>query len=244
MANSIIPSSSPLIRKIESNFDLSLEERQAIESLPVHVRPMKPGSTIVREGDRPSQCCVILAGLACRARVLNNGSRQILSFHLPGDIADLQSWHMDLMDHDLVMLRAGRVAFIPHAAISAVMERHPRVAIALWRDALIDAAITREWLVGVGRKSSYVRVAHLLCELIARARGVDPTAQAIDHLPTQQEFGDATGLSIVHINRTMRKLRTDRLITTAGRRLNVLDWDGLKQAGQFNQTYLRLEVQV
>jgi CRP-like cAMP-binding protein len=167
-----------------------------------------------------------------------------MSFHLPGDIPDLQSWHMDLMDHDLVMLRAGKVAFIPHNAISSVMERHPRVAVALWRDALIDAAITREWLVCVGRRSSYSRLAHLLCELIARAQAVGLAERAIDYLPTQQELGDATGLSVVHVNRTMRQLRTDGLIATAGKRLNVLNWEGLKRGGQFDQTYLRLEVQV
>lgn len=231
----------PLICKIESHFDLSSQERKTLENLPVHIRVIAAHEPIVREDDRPSQCCIILAGLACRARILDNGARQILSFHLPGDVPDLQSWHMDRMDHDLVMLQAGRVGFVPHTAISHLMERHPRIAIALWRETLIDAAVAREWLVGIGRKSAYARLAHLFCELVARSQAIEQEVPTLEFYPRQNELADAIGISLVHINRTMRELRADGLISVNGRRLTILDWDGLKKAGQFDATYLRLE---
>jgi hypothetical protein len=156
------------------------------------------------------------------------------------DIPDLHSVHIDVMDHDVAMLQPGKVALVPHAALLALMERHPRIAAALWRCTLIDAAIFRQWMVGMGRKSAYARVAHLLCELVVLARAVDLGAGGIDHLPTQEELGDALGLSVVHVNRTMRTLREDKLIETRGKRLTILDWSGLSQAAGFSPSYLHL----
>ena len=234
-------SSNALIRKLQAVFSLTCEERQALESLPVHVREARSGETLVREGDRPSQCCLVLAGLACRQKIVGDGRRQIMSFHINGDMPDLQSLHIEVMDHDLAMLQTGKVAFIPHAAIRALTERYPRIAAALWRSTLIDAAIFREWMVSIGRKSSYARVCHLFCELVVLARSVGLAEYAIEHRPTQEELGDALGLSVVHVNRTFKALREDGLIAQEGRRLVVLDWKGLQLAGEFDPGYLHLK---
>jgi CRP-like cAMP-binding protein len=120
-------------------------------------------------------------------------------------------------------------------------ERHPRIASALWRNTLIDAAIFRQWMVGIGRKTAYGRIAHLICELLVLARSVGLAEYMIERTPTQEEFGDALGLSLVHVNRTMRALRDDGLIATEGRRLTVLDWEGLRSAGDFDPAYLHLK---
>jgi CRP-like cAMP-binding protein len=229
-----------LIRKIATAMDLTGDELQAISRLPAQLRETRAGEALVREGDRPSQCCILLAGLACRQKFVSDGRRQIMSFHINGDIPDLHSLHIDVMDHDVAMLQPGKVAFVPHAALLALMERHPRIAAAFWRCSLIDAAIFRQWMVGMGRKSAYARVAHLLCELVVLARAVGLGAGGIDHMPTQEELGDALGLSVVHVNRTMRTLREDRLIETRGKRLNVIDWSGLCQAAGFSASYLHL----
>jgi len=240
MNSTFFSSSNALIRKLQSVFPLTIEERQTLDSLPVHLREAKAGDTLVHEGDRPTQCCLVLAGLACRQKIVGDGRRQIMSFHINGDMPDLQSLHLDVMDHDLCMLQAGKVAFIPHTAIRAMNERHPRLAAALWRATLIDAAIFRQWMVDMGRKSSYGRLAHLICELIVLAQSVGLEEYVIEHLPTQEEFGDALGLSVVHVNRTMMALRRDGLVATQGRRLTVIDWEGLKLAGDFDPEYLHL----
>jgi CRP-like cAMP-binding protein len=240
-------SSSPytaLLRKIESHIALTTDERQAIQNLPVHVRAAKAGETLLREGDRPSQCCLVLSGLVCRQKIVGEGRRQIMSFDINGDVTDLQSLHLDVMDHDVAMLQDGKVGFLPHAALRAMNERHPRIAAALWRATLIDAAIFRQWMVNVGRKSAYSRVAHLLCELVALARSVGLNEYVIEHRPTQEELGNALGLSIVHVNRTMRALREAGLVATEGRRLVVLDWEVLQSAGEFDPAYLHLKTAV
>jgi len=237
-----MPAARALIRKLESTFDLTAEERRTIEDLPVRIRDVKAGESLVREGDRPTHCCMIIAGMACRSKLADEeGGRQIMSFHVSGDIPDLQSLHLDVMDHDLGMIQVGKVAFIAHDDVKAMNERHSRIASALWRNTLIDAAIFRQWMVGIGRKSAYGRVAHLICELLMLARGVGLAEYTIERTPTQEELGDALGLSVVHMNRTLRALRENGLIALQGRRMNVLDWEGLQSAGKFDPAYLHLK---
>src|SRR5215217_3683608 len=119
---------------------------------------------------------------------------------------------------------------------------NPRIAKALWRETLIDAAIFREWTVNVGRREAYSRIAHILCELTVRLQAVGLTQDHTCKIPiTQSEFADATGLSNVHVNRVLQELRADGLILLKGDTLQVLDWDQLKQAGDFDATYLHLQ---
>src|SRR5215212_4642501 len=145
-----------LTRKFGTTIGLSDQEREAVEQLPAHSRHVKVGETLLYERDRSQHCMVVLSGLACRFKMVGpEGHRQIMSFHIHGDIPDLQSLHLGVMDHDVGMLQAGKVSFIPHTAIRAMNERHPRIAAALWRDTLVDAAIFRAWMIGIGRKSAY-----------------------------------------------------------------------------------------
>jgi CRP-like cAMP-binding protein len=111
----------------------------------------------------------------------------------------------------------------------------------LWRDTLVDSAIFREWVVNVGRRTAYERIAHLLCELMTRLRAMDLAQGDTCELPvTQAELADATGLSAVHTNRTLQELRAEGLIRLEGRVLTALDWEGLKGAGGFDPAYLHL----
>ena len=145
--------SNMLVRKLESIARISDEERHAIQSLPARTRSLQPGQDIVRDGDSPSQCCLVLEGWIARYRVLSEGRRQILSFHVPGDIPDLQSLHLAVMDHSLATMTQATVAFIPHEAMHDLTARFPGIAAVLWRDTLVDAAIFREWLISMGRRN-------------------------------------------------------------------------------------------
>jgi CRP-like cAMP-binding protein len=235
------PSAHPLIRKLESIFALTDEERAAIERLPLTFRDVPAGEAIVSDGDKPTHCCLVLAGLVCRCKTVGNGHRQIFMFHIRGDIPDLQSLHIEVMDHEAVALQPSKVAFIPHQDLRTLTRAYPRIADALWRDTLIDAAVFRAWLVNVGARSAYNRIAHLLCELMVRAQAVGlADGNVLEHLPTQEEIGQALGLSHVHVNRTLRDFRVNGLVTTQRRRLTVLSWEGLQQAAEFDPTYLHL----
>ena len=234
--------SHPVVRRLESITTLSDEERAAVRALPMMVRHLKADQDIVREGDRPSQCCAILDGFVCRYKIVGDGKRQIMAFYIAGDIPDLQSLHIDVMDHSLGTLAASKVGFIQHEHLREMIRRHPRLGDAFWRDTLIDAAVFREWMVGMGRRDAYARIAHLLCELVVKYRAVGLSQDhAIDLPLTQTEIGDALGVSTVHANRVIQELRANGLLTWVKRRLEVEDWEGLKVAGDFDPTYLHIQ---
>jgi CRP-like cAMP-binding protein len=231
-----------LIRKLESIFDLSEDERQSLENLPMRVTAIKADQDIVREGDRSSRCGLLLSGFACTYKVTAQGKRQIVSFNIPGDISDLQSLHLKVLDSSISTMSPCRVGFITHEALRDICIRHPRIAAALWRGTLIDAAVFREWVVNVGRREGTSRVAHVLCELLVRLRAVGLVEDHACDLPiTQTELADAVGFTTVHVNRILQQLRNDGLIELKGERLFVPDWEKLKQAGEFDPAYLHLE---
>jgi CRP-like cAMP-binding protein len=242
MRASTHPDYNPLIRKLDSIFTLSDDERQALLTLPMQVMVIKDGQDIVREGDRPTRSCLILSGFACAYKITGGGKRQIVSFTIAGDIPDLQSLHLKTLDTSVATISTCRVGFIPHEALWALCQAHPRIAAAFWRETLVDASIFREWVTNVGRREGYQRIAHVLCELLTRLRAVGLAEDHTFDLPiTQAEFADAAGLTTVHVNRMMQQLRADGLIVTQGTRLTVPDWEKLKEAGEFDPAYLHLE---
>jgi CRP-like cAMP-binding protein len=233
------PVAHPLVVKLETVTDISEQERAALVALPIQVQELRADHLIVREGDRVSRSCLLLEGFACRSKMTADGKRQITSFHIPGEMPDLQSIHLKTMDHTLQTLTRCKVGFIAHEEIIRLCEAHPRIAAALWRETLIDASIFREWVLNVGRRDAYPRMAHLLCEIFARLEAVGLTDGKTCEFPiTQIELADATGLSTVHVNRTVQELRARGLITLTSKSLTVNDWEGLKAAGEFDAAYL------
>jgi CRP-like cAMP-binding protein len=231
----------PLVRKMESIVDLSSEERDALRALPMMVREFDADQDIVRDGDRPAHCCLVLDGFAFRYKLAGGDRRQILSLHIPGEVPDLQSLYLKTMDHSLATMTAARLGFIQHRTVHDLMARCPRLAGALWRETLIDAAIFREWMVGIGRRKAPCRIAHFFCEMYARLNSVGMAEDWTVTLPiTQEEIGDSLGLSAVHVNRALQELRAEGLITFGRGRLTVDNWKGLMRAGEFDPTYLHL----
>ena len=230
-----------MIRKLESIFALSDEEKQALSDLPMQVTVFKPDQDIVRVGDRPSQSCLILQGFTCVYKLTAEGKRQIVAFHVPGDIPDLQSLHLKVMDNSVATVSQCTLGFIPHEALHDICNRYPRITTALWRETLVDASIFREWMTGIGRREAYNRMAHLLCELKVRLKAVGLVEDKTFDLPvTQAELADAIGASTVHVNRVLQELRADGLIRSKGAQVQILDWAGLKAAGDFDPLYLHL----
>ncbi|WP_414472874.1 Crp/Fnr family transcriptional regulator [Microvirga sp. M2] len=239
--DAIHPHTIALIRKLESIARLAPAEKAALQRLPLRLKTIAADQDIVSEGDTPSECCLIVEGFACRYNVTAQGRRQIQSFHISGDIPDLQSLHLKVMDHSLGTLIPCKLAFIPHDDIRSLMRNHPRLNDLFWRDTLIEAAVFRQWVVNVGRRPARTRMAHLLCELLVRLRAVELVEDHVFDLPvTQGELADALGISNVHVNRVLQELRKESLISQQGTTLKVLDWEGLKWAGEFDPTYLHL----
>nr|WP_297458120.1 Crp/Fnr family transcriptional regulator [uncultured Halomonas sp.] len=231
-----------MIHKLESIFTLSEEEKQALHDLPVQMKAMKADRDIVSIGERPSQSCLILEGVTCAYKLTYEGKRQIMALHLPGDIPDLQSLHLEVMDFSIAPISPCRVGFIQHGHLRRVCERYPRLTAAFWRETLVDASIYREWLLNNGRREAYSRLAHLICEFLSRMHAVGLVEGGTFSLPvTQTALADATGISSVHMNRILQTLRADGLIQLTRTQVTVPDWEKLKEAGDFDPLYLHME---
>lgn len=230
-----------LIRQLETIAPLDDDDRSALAALPLRLKVFGADQDIVREGERATEACVILDGFVCRYKMTAGGRRQIVSFHFPGDLPDLQSLALEVMDHSLAALTQTRVAFVAHDAIVRAVEAHSGVAAALTKHALIDGSIFREWIANVGQRPALARIAHVICECFVRMRALGLAADTSFELPlTQAEIGDATGLSNVHVNRTMQELRRQGLIAIHGKTHSILDWDQLQETADFRPSYLHL----
>ena len=228
-----------LVRKLETIIELTSEERDALRALPLLRRDLGADQDLVREGDWPSHCCLLIDGFLFHYTLAGEGRRQILAFHIPGEIPDLQSLYLKTMDHNLAAVVPSKIGLIPHADLYRLIAQFPRIAGALWRETLIDAAIFREWMVGMGRRRAPSRIAHFFCEMYARLDAIGMAENWTVPLPiTQEELGDSLGLSSVHTNRALQELRGEGLITFERGKLRVDNWPGLMAAGEFDRTYL------
>ncbi|MCE8034268.1 Crp/Fnr family transcriptional regulator [Billgrantia tianxiuensis] len=232
-----------MIRKLGRIFHLCEEERQALQDLPMQVAVVKADHDIVSIGDRPHQCCMVLQGFTCVYKLSYQGRRQIMALHVPGDIPDLQSLHLKVMDVSIASITPCTVGFIQHEDMRRLCDRYPRLTAAFWRETLVDASIFREWLLSVGQRDAYARMAHLLCELLIRLKavGLVEEGNTFDLPITQSEMADAVGISAVHVSRTFQALRANGLVETEKMKITIPDWDKLKQAGEFDPLYLHLD---
>jgi CRP-like cAMP-binding protein len=228
-----------LIRRLQVHNDLSPQDLEALQSLPISVREFPAHATIVKEGDRPSSCCLIIEGFICRSRVTTDGKRQILSVHVPGDIPDLQSLHLHVLDHDIWTSAPSKVGFISHESLRDISTARPGITNAFWRETLIDAAIFREWIVNVGRRDARASMAHFLIEQGERLRAVGIGTGDEFQLPlTQIELADALGLTPVHVNRVLQSLRKDNLVEVNKDQVRLLAPQRLKEIAGFERVYL------
>jgi CRP-like cAMP-binding protein len=230
---------SLLTKKLDRMVNLDSRDREALAALPYRLEQVKAGDYLVREGRDTSDCCLLVEGYACRHKTARGGGRQIVSFHLPGDVLDLQHLLFSRADHNVQTITAASVAWIPASELKRLSQNHPRVGEALWRDTLIDASIFREWVLNVGRRDAKSRIAHMLCEFAARrqAAGLGPP-ERFDLPMTQEHIADATGLTPVHVNRMLRELREQGLIERRGRELRIVDWEAMRSAADFDAAYL------
>jgi CRP-like cAMP-binding protein len=236
---------APMLRKLSKWSVLSEEDSQAVLDLPYQTRSIARGNYIVRDGDQPTRSCMILSGYAYRHKVVGNGGRQILSVHMKGDLVDLQNSLLRTADHSVQALTDAVVAFIPVQAIREIAFARPSVGMAMWYDTLVDASIHREWNANVGRRDARARIAHLLCEFGVRLQDAGLGNLCSYELPmTQEELADATGITPVHVNRTLKGLDKEGLLDRTLRSVTITDWDMLANVGDFSPDYLHIQDEV
>ncbi len=218
---------------------LSEGEQARILALPFRVQQVRSNEDFVCLGDTVDQASFVLEGLVARFDENARGDRQITALHIPGDMSDLHSVVQPTATSALQALSACTILKVPHTAIRALASAHPAIAEAFWRDGMVDAMILAQWVVNVGRRDARARLAHLLCEMVCRY-GVEPANGRVwfDFPMTQTHLADATGLTPVHVNRTLKKL-ADIDTTLRGGRVRIENWDALAEIGDFDRAYLQ-----
>jgi len=228
-----------LARKLNLHHRLSGLDQQAILRLPHKIRRLEAQSYILREGDRPDRCGVLLEGYAFRHKLTGDGSRQILAINIPGEALDFQNLFLEEADHNVQMLTRGVIADVPREAIEDLIARHFEVGRAILISSLVEASIFREWVVNIGQRDSRSRIAHLLCEFAYRLNAQALHAGDIYELPiTQEQLADATGLTPVHVNRVLQALQREGLIERDRRMIRFPNWERMRDVADFNPRYL------
>jgi CRP-like cAMP-binding protein len=232
----------PFLKRLRLSAEIDAQDEGAIRDLPITVRSVSGGEPIVLIGDRPSMCCLVIDGFVLRSKVAGHGGRQILAFHQPGDIPDLQSLFLHVLDHDVSTLGNAVLGFIPHAPLKKLIRARPNVAQALWRDTLTDAAIFREWICNVGQREAASRLAHLVLELYVRLKAIGRTDGLSFHFPaTQTVIAEALGISGVHVNRVFQQLRGEGLLEFDRGKITIADEARLRELADFDPLYLHLD---
>lgn len=235
----------PLVLKLNHYAVLSDEERRVLADAITRVIDLDKQRDIKREDEDPRYVHLILEGWACRYKTLPDGNEHIMGFLLPGDLCDVHVTILKRMDHSIRALTPTRVACIPHEKIHAIYENYSRLARALFWSTLVDEAVLREWLVNQGSRSAAVRIAHLYCEVLVRSRAVGLTRDTSFFMPlTQEELGDTTGLTKVHVNRSIRLLREEGLIDSRGKSVTILDWERMQAFAEFDPKYLHMPLAI
>jgi CRP-like cAMP-binding protein len=228
--------------KLEAFTKLSADDRMALAQVSRNLRFVDARRDLVSEGDKPRFVHLIIDGWACRYKQLPDGKRQIVGLFVPGDFCDLNVYILKYMDHSIGAITRLKVAMISPDEMVALTAERPRVIQALWWHELVAAAVQREWTLNVGQRSAFGRLAHLLIELYIRLQVVGRADNGRCDFPlTQNDLADATGLTAVHVNRTLQELRRDGLIELDRKQLQILDLERLMDVAMFNPNYLHLD---
>jgi len=219
--------------------ELSAEERNALESVLSPPVTLPKRKVIVARGDAVQRSTFLISGFMCRYMDGVDGQRQLVSVQTPGDFVDLHAYPLQRLDHDVATIGECQVAYAPHERLTELTEKWPHLGRLLWFSTLLDGALHREWIFRLGRLDAVGRVAHMICETYARLDAVGLVTDGAFAWPlTQQDLGEACGLTSVHVNRTLRVLREAGMLEVSDRIVKVLDFERLAREGQFQPDYL------
>ena len=231
-----------LTRRIRHYADIEADSFKDLQTLSYKLKTFRTGEEIVRMGDPVHHVFVIEQGWAIRYRRLPDGRRQILNFMLPGDVFDMQAVVKAESDHAVAAATKLTLRQVDGQDFLDAIRRNTTLATAFWWSVVQEEAILREQIVRIGRRSARERVSHLLLELNRRIAAVEGHVSDVVDLPFPQALlGDALGLSVVHISRTLSWLRSEGLIGTTVDGIEIRDRERLVALADFNTDYLHLD---
>ncbi|MHB0777472.1 Crp/Fnr family transcriptional regulator [Halomonas sp. WWR20] len=233
-----------LIYRLNNYLRLSDEDKQALRDSVTQVVEFERNQKIISDNERPDHVHVVIEGWACRYKYVEEGKRAILGFLVPGDMVDVHVALLDHMDHSVMTLSPAKFALIPRETITHIFENHTSLAYGLFWAALVEESIQREWFVNNTSRPADKRLAHLCCEMLMRHRAAGLTQESNIEFPlTQQDLADAMGVTNVHVNRVLQRLREDEMLAFHHKRMTFTDWDRLKAFAEFDPGYMHLTEQ-
>ncbi len=220
---------------------ITASEESALHGLPGRIIQVGAHQDFVHLGQNVDHACLVVAGLVGRFGQSRDGSRQITCLYIPGDMPDLHSIVSPTISWGLTALTPTTIMRLAHTDLREIAACHFGIAEAFWRDCVADGSIFSEWTVNVGRRAASARLAHLFCEMAIRCERAGQGNRHSFALPiTQNDLADATGLTNVHVNRTLRELRSRTIVTARSKMVTIHDWPQLVSIADFDQAFLLL----
>lgn len=234
---------NPMLKRLEQFTAFSDEDRKLLDDL-ISDRQSDYGAKadIIREGEHSPDIHIVITGLACRYKMLEDGSRQIMAFLVPGDPCDSEIFILNAMDHSIAAMSPSRIASVSGTIMKDLLLNRPSIALAFWWSTLQDEGILRERIIDEGRRDAYSRIAFLIYEVFVRMRAIGVIDDNRFEFPvTQTDLADATGMTPVHANRMLQQLREEGLIAVEGKTWTILNAAGMRKAARFEGNYLHLD---
>ncbi len=231
-----------LLMKLRARDAVSADEEQLLRDAVSEIRNVAADTVVVRANVDLTGCILLLEGIMCRYKDLANGDRQISELHIAGDFVDLHSFPLKKLDHNVLALTPCRIAIVPHARLETISEQHPHLTRLLWFLTTLDAAMHREWVLTLGRRTALARIAHLFCELHVRLSIVGLADESGFDLPlTQQDLAECLGMTAVHFNRVLGVLKADGAVSFERKKVRFHDLERVRQIAEFTSDYLYVE---
>ena len=236
-----MPDISKFIATVRKRYEFSVAETNLLKERMAETQSYAPGEYLVREGERVGYSSLIVEGYACRCKDDPDGNRQIMEIQIPGNFVDLHSYPLEVLDHGICALSHCEIVKFYHDDISELIDKSPRLARILWFTTMVDASIHREWIMNIGSRAGKARIAHLFCELNCRSEVVGLARDHRYYLPLNQtQIGECLGFTQMHVNRMLKELREEGLVTFKGQEVLIHDWDALTDLADFTPDYLYL----
>lgn len=230
------------VRRLAWRSVLTADEQAAILSLNGKIVEVKSHRDFVRLGEYVDHSCLVVGGVVGRFGQNSDGERQITCIHVPGDMADLPSVVSPKSGWGLTALTPATVLRLAHTDLRRIAAQHAGIAEAFWRDCVADGSMFSEWVVNVGRRDAITRIAHIFCEMAIRCeRAGLGDRHSFPMAITQSDLADATGLTPVHVNRTLKELRNRAIVTTKAGQIVVHDWKAMVAVGDFDEGYMLID---
>jgi CRP-like cAMP-binding protein len=229
------------VDKLSRHTALTAEEQQVLLELPMLGGSVRAEEIVVPRETTVESTCIVVAGLLARTNYTQDGQRQITSFYVAGDMPDLVTLMRPRPAHSLRAVCNSEILRIPHRALQEAASNYPSIAEAFWREVTREGDIAAEWVVNLGARTAKERLAHLFCEMAVKMECVQDTDTHFDFPVTQTDLGEATGLSTVHVNRSLQALRKDGLLRFEHGKVVIPDWQAMLRAGDFDGSYLETE---